>query len=56
MQKRGSELGALGNIESVSQASRDRLYAETRNLYCAEGLRLVMALGRAAMGLVELTS
>jgi hypothetical protein len=56
VQRRGSELEALGDIDSTSATSRDQLYAETRDIYCEEGQRLVMTLGQAAMGAVEPTS
>jgi hypothetical protein len=49
-------LEALGDLDSTPTASRDQLYAETRDIYCATGQALVMALGAAALGEVEPTS
>jgi hypothetical protein len=51
VQQRGTELDALGTIESATDRNRDRLYAETRILYCADGLRLVLLLGDATLGM-----
>jgi len=48
--QRTEQLGVLEPFETIPNQNRDQLYAETRILYCAEGLRLVLALGDAALG------
>ncbi len=50
VQRRGIELEALGDIASTPAHNRGRRYAETRLLYCAEGLPLMLRLGDAALG------
>lgn len=39
MPRRRTSLAALGDIDSTPTPNRDLLYVETRNIYCAEGLR-----------------
>jgi hypothetical protein len=53
--QRAGELDALGPLDSTPAASRDQFYKETGDIYCAEGLRLMMTLGHAAMGEVQPT-
>ena len=48
--RRGQELNALGDLEGMPPDRRDQFYAETLELYCAHGQRLVLALGMAALG------